>query len=123
VSNFNKLAGTCQWSAVCYNRADTDGQLANGVAVAEGAGLSRSNTRHVTLSTERGMVTELEMSNPGFAAGGQYLLRYHKSDKPGEVILDISTNDAASWVGFRYRNTQWSFIKFAAKPGTIVGLA
>src|SRR6187549_909740 len=90
--------------------------------VAEEDALGRS-TRHVTLSRGRGMVTELEMGNAGFTAGGQYLLRYHKSDKPGEVILDISTNDAASWVGFRYRNTQWSFIKFAAKPGTIVGLA
>jgi len=84
--------------------------------------LARS-TRHVTLSSERGMITELEMGNAGFAAGGQYLLRYHKSDKAREAILDITTNDAASWIGFRYRDTQWSFIKFAAKPGTIVGLA
>ena len=81
------------------------------------------STRHVTLSRERGMITELEVGNAGFAAGGQYLLRYHKSDRPGDTILNISTNDAASWIGFRYRDTQWSFIKFAAKPGTIVGLA
>jgi hypothetical protein len=68
------------------------------------------------------MITELEMGNAGFAAGAHYLVRYHKSNKPEEAILNI-TNDAASWVGFRYRNTQWSFIKFAAKPGTIIGLA
>jgi hypothetical protein len=68
------------------------------------------------------MITELEMGNAGFAAGSQYLLRYHKSDGPGDAILNINTNDAASWMGFRYRDTQWSFIKFAAKPGTIVGL-
>ena len=97
-------------------------KVANGVAVAEEASLGRS-TRHVTLSSERGMITELEMDNAGFAAGGQYLLRYHKSDKAGEAILDITTNDASSWIGFRYRDTQWSFIKFAAKPGTFVGLA
>jgi hypothetical protein len=69
------------------------------------------------------MITELEMGNAGFAAGGQYLLRYHKSDKPAEAILNISSKDAASWIGFRYRDTQWSFLKFAAKPGTIIGLA
>ncbi len=68
------------------------------------------------------MITELEMGNTALA-GGRYLLRYHKSDKAGEALLDISTTDAASWSGFRYRDTQWSFVKFAAKPGTVIGLA
>ena len=69
------------------------------------------------------MILELEMGNTTFAAGGHYLLRYHKSEKAGEAFLDISITDPASWTGFRYRDTQWSFIKFAAKPGTIIGLA
>ena len=69
------------------------------------------------------MVTELEMGNGQYAAGGRYVLRYHKSDTATDALLDISTTDAASWTGFRYRDTQWSFVKFAAKPGTVVGLA
>jgi hypothetical protein len=79
--------------------------------------------RHVTLSKQRGMILELEMGSTTFAAGGHYLLRYHKSDKAGAAFLDLSTTDPASWTGFCYRDTQWSFIKFAAKPGTIIGLA
>jgi len=69
------------------------------------------------------MVTELEMGEATYAAGGRYVLRYHKSDKATAALLDISTTDAASWTGFRYHDTQWSFVKFAAKPGTVIGLS
>ena len=69
------------------------------------------------------MVTELEMGNGAYAAGGRYVLRYHKSDKAKDALLEISTTDAAAWTGFRYRDTQWSFVKFAAKPGTVIGLS
>jgi hypothetical protein len=84
--------------------------------------LERS-TRHVTLSNTRGMITELEMGKGASAAAGRYVLRYHKSDNATDALLDISTSDSASWMGFRYRDTQWSFVKFAAKPGTVVGLS
>jgi hypothetical protein len=75
------------------------------------------------MSNQGGMVTELEMSSAAFAAGGRYILRYHKSDKATDALLDLSTTDAASWSGFRYRDTQWSFVKFAAKPGTVIGFS
>ena len=68
------------------------------------------------------MVTELEMGG-GTYAGGRYVLRYHKSDNATAALLDMSSADAASWTGFRYRDTQWSFVKFAAKPGTVTGLS
>ena len=75
------------------------------------------------MSTERGMVTELEMRNATHAAGGQYILRYHKTDKGTDAVLEMSSPDAASWTGFRYHDTQWSFVRFAAKPGTVIGFS
>ncbi len=81
------------------------------------------SARHVTLSSQRGMVTELEMGGDAYAAGGPYVLRYHKSDNAKAALLDIHTTDAASWTGFRYHDAQWSFVKFAAKPGTVIGLS
>ena len=69
------------------------------------------------------MITELEMGGGTYASGGRYLLRYHKSDKATDALLDMSSSDAAFWTGFRYHDTQWSFVKFAAKPGTVIGLS
>jgi hypothetical protein len=66
------------------------------------------------------MVTELEMSS-ALAAGSRYVLRYHKTNKASATLFDTNAPDAAFWTGFRYRDTQWSFVKFAAKPGTVVG--
>jgi hypothetical protein len=68
------------------------------------------------------MVTELEMGDASYAAGARYVLRYHKADKSAMPVLDIGSSGSESWTGFRYRNTQWSFVKFAAKPGTVIGL-
>lgn len=81
------------------------------------------SSRHVTLSNHRGMVTELEMGGATYDAGGRYVLRYHKSDQATAALLDIRTTDAAAWTGFRYHDTQWSFVKFAAKPGMVIGLS
>ncbi len=69
------------------------------------------------------MVTELEMGEATYDAGGRYILRYHKSDKATAALLDITTTDAACWTGFRYHAMQWSFLKFAAKPGMVIGLS
>jgi hypothetical protein len=71
---------------------------------------------------ERGVVTELEMSG-ALVGGGQYVLRYHKADETASGWIEISDTDAASWSGFRYQETQWSFIKFAAKPGMVVSFS
>jgi hypothetical protein len=68
------------------------------------------------------MVTELEMGDASFTAGARYVLRYHRADKSATPVLHIRSSGSESWMGFRYQNTQWSFVKFAAKPGTVIGL-
>jgi hypothetical protein len=79
--------------------------------------------RHITLSNERGMVTELEMNGAASAANGQFTLRYHKTENVAAALLGAGSTDAASWTGFRYHDSQWSFVKFAAKPGTVVSFS
>src|SRR3954466_10588399 len=41
--------------------------------------LSRGAMRHITVSTQRGMVTELELMGGSLATGERYMVRYHKS--------------------------------------------
>ena len=57
-------------------------------------------SRHVTISTTRGVVTEMECIEPD-----QYTLRYFKTSTEAGMVLEIG------WVGFRYRDAQWSFVK------------
>lgn len=68
-------------------------------------------TRHITLSANRGMVTELEMIGAAFGPGERYLLRYHQGAAAKRDIFDMSVPDASmSWSGFLYRNNQVSIL-------------
>ena len=62
-------------------------------------------SRHVMLSSSRGVITEVELVG---AASDIYLIRYHKASRDAGKILD-----AGSWIGFRYRDAHWSFVKQA----------
>ena len=57
-------------------------------------------SRHITISTTRGVVTEMERIDPD-----QYTLRYLKSSTEAGMILETG------WIGFRYRDAHWSFVK------------
>ena len=60
--------------------------------------------RHVTLSTARDVITELELS--GASSGDEYLIRQrHASGGVGQIV------DSGAWVGFRYNDAHWSFVK------------
>jgi hypothetical protein len=69
-------------------------------------------TRHITVSTQQGMVTELELIGQGFGAGERYILRYHKTPSDSSDRLEVSIPDATSspWYGFRYRNNEMSVL-------------
>lgn len=58
-------------------------------------------SRHVILSSVGGVVTELERLQTD-----KYIIRYHKTSTDAVVVLD-----AGSWIGFRYRDSHWSFVK------------
>ena len=58
-------------------------------------------SRHVLFSSARGVVTEIERLTTD-----EYIVRYHKSSADARVVLD-----AGSWIGFRYRDAHWSFVK------------
>ena len=61
-------------------------------------------SRHVMLSTTRGMTTELEVA--GAPSGDVYLIRYRNaSDRAGQLL------ETGSWIGFRYHDAAWSFVK------------
>ena len=61
-------------------------------------------SRHVMLSTTRGMITELELS--GAPSGYEYVIRSRNaSGGVGQIV------DSDSWIGFRYHDTNWSFVK------------
>jgi len=47
------------------------------------------------------VVTELE-----WVCADQYIVRCHRSAATAGIILD-----AGLWIGFRYRDSQWSFVK------------
>jgi hypothetical protein len=69
-------------------------------------------TRHITVSTQEGMVTELELTGQGFGSGQTYMLRYHKTATASASSFEISVPEAssASWSGFRYRNNEVSVL-------------
>ena len=60
--------------------------------------------RHVMMSTARDVITELELL--GASSGDGYLIRQrHASGGVGQIV------DSGSWVGFRYQDAHWSFVK------------
>ena len=61
-------------------------------------------SRHVMLSTTRDVITELELSVAPF--GYEYVIRSRSaSGGVGQIV------DCDSWIGFRYQDTNWSFVK------------
>ena len=61
-------------------------------------------SRHVMLSATRGVITELELS--GTSSGDAYVIRRrHASGGVGQIV------DSAFWIGFRYHEAHWSFVK------------
>ena len=65
---------------------------------------SNKASRHVMLSSARGVITELELAGAPF--GDAYMIRSrHASGGIGQII------DSASWIGFRYHDAHWSFVK------------
>ena len=61
-------------------------------------------SRHVMLSTTRGMITELEVLDA--PSGEMYLIRYRSASEGAGKILETG-----SWIGFRYRDSHWSFVQ------------
>jgi len=55
------------------------------------------------VSTTRGVITELEILD---AAGQVYLIRYRSASEGAGKLLETG-----SWIGFRYREAQWSFVE------------
>lgn len=79
-------------------------------------------TRHITVSTQQGMVTELEMMGQGFGPGERYILRFHKTRSASDR-LDVADPDRTStaWSGFCYRNNEMSML--VLRPGRSSGSA
>lgn len=63
-------------------------------------------SRHVMLANSRGVITELELVGATAGSGEMYVIRYHRASRDAGRILD-----AGSWIGFRYRDAHWSFVK------------
>ncbi len=69
-------------------------------------------SRHIMLSSLQGMVTEVERIGAAAGAGDCYVLRYHKGSVDTGMILDVGQPaDSMSWIGFRFRDAHWSFVK------------
>ena len=61
-------------------------------------------SRHVILSMAKGVITEMELL--GAPSGDAYMVRSrHASSGIGQII------DSTSWIGFRYHDAHWSFVK------------
>jgi hypothetical protein len=58
-------------------------------------------SRHVILSSVRGVITELERLQ-----ADKYIIRYHKTSAGAGVLFETGP-----WIGFRYRDSCWSFVK------------
>jgi hypothetical protein len=61
-------------------------------------------SRHVMLSTNRGVTTELEVL--GAPSGDVYLIRYRDASEGAGKLMETG-----SWIGFRYHDAHWSFVK------------
>ena len=62
--------------------------------------------RHIILSHQGGIVTELELTGEAPGAADIYIIRYHAASHDATKVLD-----AGSWIGFRYRDAHWSFVE------------
>jgi hypothetical protein len=60
-----------------------------------------TTSRHVMLSSAGGVITEMERMQ-----ADKYIIRYHKSPESAGVVVETG-----SWIGFRYRDSDWSFVK------------
>ena len=69
-------------------------------------------TRHITLSKQQGMITELELMGTGFGVGERYMLRYHRPIATTNDAFDFGASDLSGviWTGFRYREDQVSVL-------------
>ena len=69
-------------------------------------------TRHITLSKQQGMITELELVGGGLDAGDRYMLRYQMPASDSVNVFDVGNPDlrSVSWTGFRYRDEQISVL-------------
>jgi hypothetical protein len=63
-------------------------------------------SRLVMLTKSRGGVTELERVGKSRSSGDVYVIRYHREAKNAARIFE-----GGSWIGFRYRDANWSFVK------------
>jgi len=68
--------------------------------------------RHVMLSSLRGVITEVELVGATSGSGSCYVLRYHKASENADLILDVGApSDQKPWIGFRFHDAHWSFVK------------
>jgi len=58
-------------------------------------------SRHIIISSARGIVTELER-----LTADEYVVRQHKTYADANIVFDTH-----SWIGFRYCDAHWSFLK------------
>jgi hypothetical protein len=73
--------------------------------------------KHITVSTQKGVVTELEVTGKGIFQ--RYVLRYHENPlATGNWDMSISGNQPATWSGFRYRNNEVSVLLVADRDST-----
>jgi hypothetical protein len=61
-------------------------------------------SRHVMLSTTRGVITEMELADAS-SADAYIIRRRNVSGGVGQIM------DSGSWIGFRYHDSHWSFVK------------
>ena len=67
--------------------------------------------RHITLSRQAGVTTELEMLGTAIGQYDRYVVRSQKALNAGAEILKLGFPDTKSWIGFQYREGEWSFLK------------
>jgi len=76
------------------------------------SGHGRSRTHIMRFSLRGGVVTELEKVGGDSGQAERYILRCHaRSLTPGKPINLGSVLDSTSWMGFRYQDNHWSFVK------------
>ena len=56
------------------------------------------------LSTTRGVTTELEVVGAPYGED-VYMIRYRDASEAGKLL------ETGSWIGFRYSDAHWSFVK------------
>ena len=73
---------------------------------------SDHDSRHITLSSRKGLVTELERIGTNDGREERFILRCHKtSDTSCSVVSAGAPSGQVSWTGFRFHESHWSLIK------------